>query len=237
MLILCDLPRWIIRYFRCMLEARDLTKRYGNLPVLQGVSIDIAAGELVSIVGSSGAGKSTLLHLLGTLDQPDSGTITLRGKRVDQLSARELAQFRNKHIGFVFQFHHLLPEFTAWENVCVPGWIAGSASDGLKKRAMDLLDRLGVSARAEHKPNALSGGEQQRVAVARALINQPDIILADEPTGNLDSKHAHELHDLFLRLSKEFNQTFLVVTHNETLAAQSDRILFMRDGKMVESGA
>ena len=202
MLILCDLPRWIIRYFRCMLEARDLTKRYGNLPVLQGVSIDIAAGELVSIVGSSGAGKSTLLHLLGTLDQPDSGTITLRGKRVDQLSARELAQFRNKHIGFVFQFHHLLPEFTAWENVCVPGWIAGGASDGLKKRAMDLLDRLGVSARAEHKPNALSGGEQQRVAVARALINQPDIILADEPTGNLDSKHAHELHDLFLRLSK-----------------------------------
>lgn len=218
-----------------MLEARDLTKRYGNLHVLQGVSIDIAAGELVSIVGSSGAGKSTLLHLLGTLDKPDSGSISLRGKRVDQLNARELALFRNRHIGFVFQFHHLLPEFTAWENVCVPGWIAGNNSDALKKRAMQLLDRLGVAARAEHKPNELSGGEQQRVAVARALINQPDIILADEPTGNLDSKHAHELHDLFLSLSREFNQTFLVVTHNEALAAQSDRVLYMRDGKMVEN--
>jgi lipoprotein-releasing system ATP-binding protein len=234
-LILCYLPLWIIRYFRSMLEARDLTKRYGNLHVLRGVSMNIAAGELVSIVGSSGAGKSTLLHLLGTLDTPDTGTITLKGRRIDALNARELARFRNRHIGFVFQFHHLLPEFTAWENVCVPGWIAGDRPDALKKRALDLLDRLGVSARAEHKPNALSGGEQQRVAVARALINQPDIILADEPTGNLDSKHAHELHELFLRLSREFNQTFLVVTHNEALAAQSDRVLYMRDGLMVES--
>lgn len=216
-----------------MLEAQDLTKRYGNLSVLQGVSLRIESGELVSIVGSSGAGKSTLLHLLGTLDTPDTGTILLKGQRVDALPPKELARFRNRHIGFVFQFHHLLPEFTALENVCVPGWIQGQSSATLKKRAMMLLERLGVAARFDHKPAALSGGEQQRVAVARALINQPDIVLADEPTGNLDSVHARGLHDLFLELSREFQQTFLVVTHNEQLAAQSDRVLHMKDGKLL----
>jgi len=216
-----------------MLTARQIFKNYGNLQVLKGVDMDILPGEMVSIVGSSGAGKSTLLHILGTLDAADSGEIVLRGQKISNFRRDALASFRNKHIGFVFQFHHLLPEFTALENICIPGWIAQENRQQVKARAFDLLDKLGLSARAEHKPNELSGGEQQRVAVARALINQPDIIFADEPTGNLDSENARALHQLFMDIRKEFNQTFLIVTHNEELAAQSDRILHMKDGKLI----
>jgi lipoprotein-releasing system ATP-binding protein len=216
-----------------MLNAVNLTKKYGDLAVLKGVDIAIKKGEIVSIVGSSGAGKSTLLHLLGTLDTADSGTITLEDTRVNELGGVRLAAFRNKHIGFVFQFHHLLPEFTALENVCIPGWIARAKKKETIERATSLLNTLGLSARLEHKPNQLSGGEQQRVAVARALINNPSIVMADEPTGNLDSTNARELHDLFIRLRNEFNQTFLIVTHNEELAQMSDRILHMKDGGIV----
>jgi lipoprotein-releasing system ATP-binding protein len=216
-----------------MLQAQQITKKYGSLQVLKGVDISVSKGEIVSIVGSSGAGKSTLLHILGTLDLPDSGTITLENERVDQLTGKKLAAFRNKHIGFVFQFHHLLPEFTAVENVCIPGWIAGRRKKEVYSRAGQLLEALGLSGRLDNKPQQLSGGEQQRVAVARALINQPAIVFADEPTGNLDSANAKELHDLFLHLRKEFDQTFLIVTHNEELAALSDRTLHMKDGKMV----
>jgi lipoprotein-releasing system ATP-binding protein len=216
-----------------MLNAVNITKKYGDLAVLQGVDITIQKGEVVSIVGSSGAGKSTLLHLLGTLDKADSGTITLDEMRINELSGKKLAAFRNKHIGFVFQFHHLLPEFTALENVCIPGWIAGAKKKETIEKATSLLKTLGLGARLEHKPQQLSGGEQQRVAVARALINNPSIVMADEPTGNLDSIHARELHDLFIRLRNEFNQTFLIVTHNEELAQMSDRILHMKDGKII----
>lgn len=216
-----------------MLKAVNITRKYGQLEVLKGVDIEIKKGEMVSIVGSSGAGKSTLLHILGTLDKPDSGSIWLKDQSIDQLKGEKLAAFRNLHIGFVFQFHHLLPEFSALENVCVPGWIAGTAKKDVKNRALELLSMLGLSDRAEHKPNQLSGGEQQRVAVARALINQPDIIFADEPTGNLDSTNAKELHKLFGTLRDQFHQTFLIVTHNEELAALSDRTLYMRDGVIV----
>lgn len=216
-----------------MLKAVNITRKYGQLEVLKGVDIEIKKGEMVSIVGSSGAGKSTLLHILGTLDKPDSGSIWLNDQSIDQLKGEKLAAFRNLHIGFVFQFHHLLPEFSALENVCVPGWIAGTAKKDVKNRALELLSMLGLSDRAEHKPNQLSGGEQQRVAVARALINQPDIIFADEPTGNLDSTNAKELHKLFGTLRDQFHQTFLIVTHNEELAALSDRTLYMRDGVIV----
>ena len=216
-----------------MLEATGIFKNYGTLPVLRGVDISINKGEIVSIVGSSGAGKSTLLHILGTLDKADKGTITLAGKRVEWLSGRKLAVFRNKEIGFVFQFHHLLPEFTALENVCIPGWIAGTKKKDVLKKANDLLETLGLKDRLENKPGELSGGEQQRVAVARALINNPSILMADEPTGNLDSTNAKELNDLFIHLREQFNQTFLIVTHNEELAQLSDRILHMKDGKMV----
>lgn len=217
-----------------MLQAQQITKKYGSLQVLKGVDISVSKGEIVSIVGSSGAGKSTLLHILGTLDLPDSGTITLENERVDQLTGKKLAAFRNKNIGFVFQFHHLLPEFNAIENVCIPGWIAGRKKKEVYSRAGELLEALGLAGRLDNKPQQLSGGEQQRVAVARALINQPAIVFADEPTGNLDSANAKELHDLFLHLRKEFDQTFLIVTHNEELAALSDRTLHMKDGKMVE---
>lgn len=217
-----------------MLQAQQITKKYGSLQVLKGVDISVSKGEIVSIVGSSGAGKSTLLHILGTLDVPDSGTITLENQRVDQLTGKKLAAFRNNHIGFVFQFHHLLPEFSAVENVCIPGWIAGRKKKEVYSRAGELLEALGLAGRLDNKPQQLSGGEQQRVAVARALINQPAIVFADEPTGNLDSANAKELHDLFLHLRKEFNQTFLIVTHNEELAALSDRTLHMKDGRMVE---
>jgi len=186
-------------------------------------------------VGSSGAGKSSLLHILGTLDRADSGSITINGQSVDQLKGKELANFRNKHIGFVFQFHHLLPEFSALENVCIPGWIARKKRNLVQEEAAALLEKLGLGNRKEHKPQALSGGEQQRVAVARALINQPVIVFADEPTGNLDSKNAKELHELFVSLRNEFHQTFLIVTHNEELASMSDHQLYMRDGLIISS--
>ncbi|MDI3322233.1 ABC transporter ATP-binding protein [Pinibacter soli] len=216
-----------------MLTAREIHKKYGSLEVLKGVDIDINKGEIVSIVGSSGAGKSTLLHILGTLDKPDNGTVALENVNYHQLSGKKLAAFRNTHIGFVFQFHHLLPEFTALENVCIPGWIAGKRKRDITERAAHLLDILGIGTRKDNKPQALSGGEQQRVAVARALINNPKIVFADEPTGNLDSVNARELHQLFFDLRKQFDQTFLIVTHNEELAQMSDRVLHMKDGKML----
>lgn len=216
-----------------MLKGKNIVKFYGSLEVLKGVDVSISKGEIVCISGSSGAGKTTLLHILGTLDKPDSGEIWYEEQRLDLMNHKELAAFRNKHIGFVFQFHHLLPEFTALENVCIPGWIAGRKSGGLEKSAMDLLEKLGIAPRASHKPNALSGGEQQRVAVARALINNPGIVFADEPTGNLDSANATSLHNLFRQLRDELNQTFLIVTHNEELAAMSDRVLHLKDGRWV----
>jgi len=216
-----------------MLIAADIHKNYGQLEVLRGVSLTIKQGEIVSIVGPSGSGKSTLLHILGTLDRAGSGQISLDNKNLGDLKAKALAAFRNRNIGFVFQFHHLLPEFTALENVCVPGWIAGRGKKEVAEKAASLLSLLGLKERIENKPQQLSGGEQQRVAVARALINEPKIIFADEPTGNLDSANARELHDLFFSLRKEFQQTFLIVTHNEELATMSDRILHMKDGKIV----
>ena len=216
-----------------MLTAKDIHKRYGTVEVLKGVDILIEAGEIVSIVGPSGSGKSTLLHILGTLDKPDKGEVMLHQMHVTALMGKKLAAFRNKHIGFVFQFHHLLPEFSALENVCIPGWLAGSNKNGVRKRAEDLLNLLGLSHRLGNKPAALSGGEQQRVAVARALINMPDIVFADEPTGNLDTANARELHQLFFQLREQFRQTFLIVTHNEELAQLSDRTLTMKDGKIV----
>ena len=216
-----------------MLKATKIIKNYGDLQVLKGVDIDIHKGEIVSIIGASGAGKSTLLHILGTLDRADSGEMMLNGERVDKLSGKNLAAFRNKNIGFIFQFHHLLPEFTAVENVCIPGWIGGKNKSATEKRAKELLEKLGLGHRLNNKPGQLSGGEQQRVAVARALINNPAIIMADEPTGNLDSANANEMHQLFINLRNEFQQTFLIVTHNEELARMSDRILQMKDGRMV----
>lgn len=217
-----------------MLTAKDIHKKYGAVEVLKGVDITIQAGEIVSIVGPSGSGKSTLLHILGTLDKPDRGQVMLHQINVTGLTGKKLADFRNKHIGFVFQFHHLLPEFSALENVCIPGWLAGTNKNAVKKRAEDLLNLLGLNHRLQNKPAALSGGEQQRVAVARALINTPDIVFADEPTGNLDTANAKELHQLFFDLRKEFTQTFLIVTHNEELAQLSDRTLTMKDGKISE---
>lgn len=213
-----------------MVEAKDLHKRYGNVEVLRGLSIRVNKGELACIVGPSGCGKSTLLHVLGTLDVPDQGTVEMNGTNLLTLKGKKLAQFRNRHIGFVFQFHHLLPEFSALENVCIPGWLAGRKKSAVKEEAQKLLNKLGLSSRLDNKPSQLSGGEQQRVAVARALINQPSIVLADEPTGNLDSANAKELHQLFSNLKEELGQTFLIVTHNEELAAQSDRVWTMRDG-------
>jgi len=216
-----------------MITGKNIHKRYGTVEVLKGVDVEINKGEVVSIVGPSGSGKSTLLHILGTLDKADAGSINMNSIDIGSLNAKKMAAFRNKHIGFVFQFHHLLPEFTAIENVCIPGWIAGRAKPEVKMEAEKLLAMLGLSQRMENKPNQLSGGEQQRVAVARALINKPDIIFADEPTGNLDSANAKELHQLFFDLRKQFNQTFLIVTHNEELAQLSDRVLHMKDGKIV----
>lgn len=216
-----------------MLSATGIQKNYGQLWVLKGVDIHIAQGEIASIVGPSGSGKSTLLHILGTLDKPDKGQVSINGQAIDFLNDRQVAAFRNKHIGFVFQFHHLLPEFSALENVCIPGWIAGRKKKEVADRAIGLLQTLGLGDRTNNKPNELSGGEQQRVAVARALINSPKIVFADEPTGNLDSANARELHQLFFDLRKQFNQTFLIVTHNEELAQMSDRILHMKDGKII----
>ena len=216
-----------------MLSCKQIVKRYGSLEVLKGVDLQIEKGEIVSLVGSSGAGKSTLLHILGTLDEPDAGEVLLNGTRVNNLRGKQLAGFRNKHIGFVFQFHHLLPEFTALENVCIPGWLGNRKKKEVEDRAKELLKLLALENRMENRPSELSGGEQQRVAVARALINNPDIIMADEPTGNLDSAHAKELHQLFFDLRKQFNQTFLIVTHNEELAAQCDRTIHMKDGRIM----
>ncbi|MEO6583440.1 MAG: ABC transporter ATP-binding protein [Ferruginibacter sp.] len=216
-----------------MLSGKNITRNYGPLQVLKGVDIQIKKGEIVSIVGSSGAGKSTLLHILGTLDKPASGEILINNTRVDRLSGKALSAFRNKNIGFIFQFHHLLPEFNALENVCIPGWIAGRNKKETMTNAQELLSSLGLQDRLENKPHELSGGEQQRVAVARALINSPAIVMADEPTGNLDSANARDLHNLFIELKNKYQQTFLIVTHNEELAQMSDRILHMKDGRMV----
>ncbi len=215
-----------------MLSGKNIHKKYVSLEVLKGVDIEIGEGEIVSIVGPSGSGKSTLLHILGTLDQADAGTVTNNGTVTRNLSDKKLAAFRNKQIGFIFQFHHLLPEFSALENVCIPGWLAGRKRKEVESAATELLDLLGLSQRLPNKPNQLSGGEQQRVAVARALINKPSVVFADEPTGNLDSTNARELHGLFFDLRKKFNQTFLIVTHNEELAQMSDRVLHMKDGKI-----
>jgi len=216
-----------------MLTGKNIYKRYGSLEVLRGVNLEISKGEVVAIVGPSGCGKSTLLHILGSLDKADMGEIVINNTGLSLLAGNKLAAFRNKHIGFVFQFHHLLPEFTALENVCIPGWLAGRNKNEVKEKAEGLLKILGLVNRNENKPNQLSGGEQQRVAVARALINNPDIVFADEPTGNLDSANAQELHELFFDLRKQFNQTFLIVTHNEELSQLSDRVLHMKDGLIV----
>lgn len=214
-------------------QCNDIHKSYGNLEILKGVDLSVQQGEIVCIAGPSGAGKSTLLHIIGTLDKADSGKIVVNEHEITSYSDKELSNFRNLHLGFIFQFHHLLPEFTALENVCMPAFIAKKKESEVKKRAMELLDFLGIAARSEHKPSQLSGGEQQRVAVARALINQPGLILADEPSGNLDTKNAVELHNLFFQLRKEFNQTFIIVTHNDELAQQADRTLMMKDGLIV----
>ncbi|QGW27374.1 ABC transporter ATP-binding protein [Phnomibacter ginsenosidimutans] len=216
-----------------MLSATGIRKQFGDLAILKGVDIAVAKGEVVSIVGASGAGKSTLLHILGTLDEPDSGSIRIKGQEVTQLKGNALANFRNEHIGFVFQFHHLLPEFTALENICIPGWIGNKSKQVVEAKALELLKILDLTDRKDHKPAQLSGGEQQRIAVARSLINEPAIVFADEPTGNLDSLHAQELHQLFFDLRQQLGQTFLIVTHNEALANLSDRKLLMKDGLMV----
>jgi lipoprotein-releasing system ATP-binding protein len=216
-----------------MIKATNIQKRYGELEVLKGVSLEIGEGEIVSIVGASGAGKSTLLHIVGTLDKPDSGTLSIKGIETGKLSDKKLSQFRNLAIGFVFQFHHLLPEFTALENVCIPAFIAGKSQAVSEAKAAELLGFLGLSERINHKPSELSGGEQQRVAVARALVNQPAVVLADEPSGNLDSQSAKDLHQMFFDLRDKFNQTFVIVTHNAELADMADRKLVMRDGQIV----
>jgi len=216
-----------------MLQAKGIHKAYGALPILKGVDITVEKGEIVSIVGASGAGKSTLLHIIGTLDKPDQGSIFIDGVDIHKLSAKKLSAFRNEHIGFVFQFHHLLPEFTALENVCIPAFIRGQGRTEAETKAKELLELLGVSHRIDHKPAEMSGGEQQRVSVARALMNDPSIILADEPSGNLDSENAAALHQLFFDLRNKFQQTFIIVTHNEELARISDRTIHMRDGLVV----
>lgn len=216
-----------------MIKATQIKKSYGDLNVLRGVDLAINKGEIVSIVGKSGAGKSTLLHILGTLDLADSGDLSINDTSIKSLNTNELADFRNKNIGFVFQFHHLLPEFSALENVCIPALIQKQSESEAKKRGKELLDYLGLGDRLTHKPTQLSGGEQQRVAVARALMNKPAVVFADEPTGNLDSATSQEIHDLLTRLRKDFQQTFVVVTHNEELANLSDRKLEMKDGILI----
>jgi lipoprotein-releasing system ATP-binding protein len=215
-----------------MLKANGIYKKYGQVEVLRGVDVEIEKASMVSIIGASGAGKSTLLHILGTLDPADQGTIEINEQRVDTLKGKALADFRNREIGFIFQFHHLLPEFTVLENICIPAWIAGNKNSKTETDAKDLLRILGIGKIAQNKPGQLSGGEQQRAAIARALINRPAIVFADEPTGNLDSHNAQEMHSLFLDLRQRFGQTFLIVTHNEELADLCDRKLIMKDGKM-----
>jgi lipoprotein-releasing system ATP-binding protein len=213
-----------------MLKATQIHRSYNELQVLKGIDLHVKKGEIVSIVGASGAGKSTLLHVLGTIDKADSGSIEIDGQDVTLLNDKKLSVFRNKHIGFVFQFHHLLPEFTALENICIPAYIAGKSRKEAEQEALKLLNDLSLYERREHKPAELSGGEQQRVAIARALINHPSIVFADEPSGNLDSEASNELHQLFLQLRVKLNQTFVVVTHNKTLASMADRKLTIKDG-------
>jgi len=213
-----------------MISAKGIKKSYGELHVLKGIDLEISPGEIISIIGKSGAGKSTLLHILGTLDNPDSGSLIINGKDITNQNEKALAGFRNKNIGFVFQFHHLLQEFTALENVCIPGFIAGHSPSDVEARAKVLLDYLGLSDRQNHKPGQLSGGEAQRVAVARSLINNPTVVFADEPTGNLDKANSESLHQLIMDLRKDFNITFVIVTHNEELAKLSDRIITLEDG-------
>ena len=220
-------------YLRNMLHANGIHKSYGALPILKGVDLHVAKGEIVSLVGASGAGKSTLLHIVGTLDKPDSGMVSIDGTDISVLTAKQLSAFRNERIGFVFQFHHLLPEFTALENVCIPAFIRKVNRKQAEHRAAELLKLLGVDHRRDHKPGELSGGEQQRVAVARALVNNPAVVLADEPSGNLDSENATALHQLFVALRNQLNQTFIIVTHNEELAGIADRIVHIKDG-MIE---
>ena len=216
-----------------MLIAKQLYKSYGDLPILKGINLEVQQGEVVSIVGASGAGKTTLLQLLGTLDTPDSGEISINGIKPFSLGSKELSAFRNQHIGFIFQFHQLLPEFTAIENIILPALIKGTAKKEAEEMALNLLELVGLTHRSSHKPSALSGGEQQRIAVCRALINKPSLLLADEPSGNLDSQNALELHNLFFTLREKFNQTFVIVTHNEQLANQADRKLVMKDGQFI----
>ena len=222
-----------------LLKATDIHKSYNKLNVLKGIHLEIQAGEITAIVGTSGAGKSTLLHILGTLDKADKGTVYFKDTNLQKLSATDLAVFRNKHIGFVFQFHNLMPEFTAFENICLPAFLqTGNTKTnkiGIENRALELLDLLDMTHRKDHKPSELSGGEQQRISVARALMNKPAIIFADEPSGNLDAKHANELHELFFKLRKDFQQTFVIVTHNQQLAERADRIIELAKGEIVVS--
>lgn len=215
-----------------MIDVKNITKSFGQLQVLKGIDLHIDKGEIVSIVGPSGAGKTTLLQIIGTLDRPDGGQVVVDGVDVSRMSSGKLADFRNSHLGFVFQFHQLLPEFTALENVMIPAFIAGKSGSEAKHRAKELLDFMNLSDRLQHKPNELSGGEKQRVAVARALMNQPSVILADEPSGSLDSKNKEELHNLFFKLREEFGQTFVIVTHDEQLAQTTDRTIKMKDGRL-----
>jgi lipoprotein-releasing system ATP-binding protein len=217
-----------------MIELKNIKKSYGDVPVLKDISFSINKAEIVSIVGASGAGKTTLLQIMGTLDNPDAGHLIINNTDITKLSSNKLSSFRNKNIGFVFQFHQLLPEFSAIENVCMPAWIAGQSNRDAEKRAKELLGFLGLSERVKHKPSELSGGEQQRVAVARALINNPALVLADEPSGNLDSSSAEALHHLFFDLRKNFDQTFIIVTHNDVLADRSDRKLTIKDGMIIQ---